>query len=610
MGDYIKYKKGLIERILPSLILIFGVLFLNSCRNDDIKLPDGENEEENLETVTFSLLLETGIETRDDVPPPSPETDYSKYFLGDTDICRGTEINTIFYKPFELDEEGKIIETDEEISSVSVFSIENTSISLKLDRTKSYRILFWAQHCDNGIETFTSPYSLSERNMEVTVDYGVVLNNDERLDAFYANHAYNWKEGITGRVVQLHRPFAQVNVGSIIADWLPSGFYNKKSVSSQMTISNVATKFSIDSGKVVDATSAYDVTFKFKNIFFGPTQDLEYMEPEEVNKLNFKRSFLYVDFNENNKIDPSPTTDVDADGEEKENISGGEYVNTVEWWRYERSRYISMAYFLVDNPDFLTVASDVVDVRFEIGYNTEDNPQAENNEFVMPFHEMVFDNVAVRPNFRTNIVGSLFSKQQRIYVNLSPVFNGWFVNNPDDFDNEFDQVTPQPEILESVEIMDQSGFSDLISAFYSDNQETINSLFEEYGYQDSNYFVLSKNVDNTANNGLQIRWDYVLYGNGNTVKLKSYSSDRFEGKTYYSIGPVRHIYITDANGNNRIYIDDIGYIWVPDPKNGGELVNTWNRLPDIDGSQGRKSYDIGVSKGEIFTSNYYPPNYN
>ena len=117
---------------------MFCVLFLHSCRNNDIELSGEENENVNMETVTFSILLETGIATRDVVSPsPSPETDYGKYFLGDTDISRGKEINTIYYKPFELTKEGKIIETDEEIFSASVISIENTSIRITLDRTKT-----------------------------------------------------------------------------------------------------------------------------------------------------------------------------------------------------------------------------------------------------------------------------------------------------------------------------------------------------------------------------------------------------------------------------------------------------------------------------------------
>lgn len=595
---------SLFSYVFRTLILTFCVLLIPACR-DTVEETPGDNSlnENGKDTVNISIVLDSGIKTRED-NKYSPDTDFAEpplenNLFGNCDITKGKEINILFYKVFELDSNGNPIVTDNEPERIVVTDISKTEISLLIDRTLSYKILFWAQHVKKEDEDFTSPYSLTSE-MDVEVNYNNIRNNDERLDAFYGSLDYDWKAGITPTSVTLYRPFAQVNIGSIIADWLPSGFYNKKLVKSKMTVSSAAKKFSILSGKVVNGSSVNDVVFHFNEIFNGPTQEMEYLEPEEIAKLSFKRAFLYVDFNENGEIDPSPTT---SPGNNETENNSGLVNNNVDWWRYERSRYISMAYFLVDSEESMENASDVVDVRFEIGYVPTDGEFETGNVLELPYREMIFDNVAVRPNFRTNIVGALFSKQQRIYVNLSPVFDGDFITmdgGPWDF-----------ERLDSPEKMLQEGFTKLIGAFYANNDNDINELFQIYGCPETNYFVLAENVTNNTSQNylLQIRWDYILYGNANTVKLKiNNNSGPFGGKEYFNMGQVRNLYITDLNGNNKIYIDDYGFVWIDKP--GVGMVNSWNKLQEIDGSYGKKSYDVCASTGEVKQSNFYPPTYN
>ncbi|MCH5235572.1 MAG: hypothetical protein J1E16_09770 [Muribaculaceae bacterium] len=571
-------------------------------------------EEISLETVIIKIELDTDIKTRDN-DSYSPETDFANTTLGDCQISRGSRINTLYYKVFEV-ENNEIKENEEDISSVSIINIKGTEVTVVLDRTKEYKILFWAQHNEDGLEEFTSPYILSS-SMEVTVEYDQVLNNDERLDAFYGSLDYHWKEGITPTSVTLYRPLAQVNVGSIIADWLPSGFYNQKMVRSKMTISNVASKFSIATGKVIqgDDLSKYEIVFNFNSIFNGPTQDLEYLEPEERDELSpsFRNAFLYVDFNENGKIDQAPTVSYSEDSEENflTNNPSLNTSNSVDWWRYERSRYISMAYFLVDSDESLENASDVVDVRFSIGYNTskvsennegsegnEDLENSESAEFLVPFGEIIFDNVAVRPNYRTNIVGTLFSKQQRIFVNLSPLHDGIFTNL--DEENSFDDSNRL--VTNSKDEMKQEGYLKMIAAFKKNEDSEINTLFEQYGFYDEDRdvkcFVLADDVE--GNDILQVRWDYMLYGNGHTVKLFKYGS----GEYHYNLGPVRNIYLSDDNGNYNIYIDDNGYVWFLD--GGGKWTTLWYQLQPLDGSINHKSYDINCLDGKVTLSNHYP----
>ena len=412
---------------LWSFFMSVGVLSLNSC---DSNIPDNDFPSKvGTEEVTLSVIFNPGIETRADEPldpadnPASNENVLKKDLC---EICWGTEINKIYYKAFEIDSDGKLKDDNSIPSSVTVEKLEGTKIKLTLDRSKKYRLLFWAQHDKEENEVFESPYTLSSL-MEVTVDYSKSFNNDERLDAFYGSIDYDWANGKTPDNVTLHRPFAQVNVGSIIADWLPSGFYDKKNVKSEMKISKVATKFYINSGKVSENSYEENITFELNNIFDGPTQDIEYLDPEDREALSFPRGFLYVDFNENGKIDQSPASDKSDNPVSSQDA--GSLGTDVDWWRYERSRYISMAYFLVANTDKLKDAKDVIDVKFSIQCTTKDE---EDKEETFSYEMITFDNVSVKANYRTNIVGSLFTKQQRIYVNLSPLFDGKYEDTDSD----------------------------------------------------------------------------------------------------------------------------------------------------------------------------------
>lgn len=585
--------------LLRSFLLMIGILVLDSCDKAEIGFNEGDGES-SLESVVFSVKINPGIATRDE-GSYDPGKDFSDRLSGDCQISSGKEINVIYYKAFEV-ENNALKESDTDPLSIEVNDINNTKITLTLDRTKAYKILFWAQHDVKGEETFRSPYSLSPA-MEVTVNYDDILNNDERLDAFFGSLDYEWKKKITPTTVSLHRPFAQVNVGSIIVDWLPSGFYSKSFVSSKLTISNVASKFNIAIGRVIrdEGLSKYDVVFNFNPIFTGPTQDLEYLEPEEREELaeTFKNAFLYVDFNENGKIDSSPyTTSSDSPSSEKEEKDNNS-LSSMDWWRYERSRYIAMAYFLVDSEEELGTASDVVDVRFNIGYEPEEDDESDHPGLIMPFSEKIFDNVSVRPNYRTNIVGSLFTKQQRIFVNLSPLWDGVFTNR--------DQVTGFDDTnrLVSKAPMTQNVFDQLTDAFNKARNSEIDDLQDLYGFFDDvrgvKGFVLSEDV--AKDDILQIHWDYILYGNGHSVKLHKYD----DGGNYYKIGPVRNIYIRDFNANDNkdtIYVDDNGYVWFLTDE--GNWSTQWNQLNKLDGSQNRKSYEVYCSDGRVRESNYYP----
>lgn len=145
-------------------------------------------------------------------------------------------------------------------------------------------------------------------------------------------------------------------------------------------------------------------------------------------------------------------------------------------------------------------------------------------------------------------------------------------------------------------------------------QEDIDRLFEMYGTTGENgekYFPLYENVDisNTANGNIfPFPKDYILDGMGHTITMKTNygnNNDFNQSSTYFNIGPVRDVYLTDSDGKNSIYIDPDGYVWIADSSEPGGYKRTENKLDPLDGDY--KSYDISVD-GIVHRSTYYNNN--
>lgn len=100
---------------------------------------------------------------------------------------------------------------------------------------------------------------------------------------------------------------------------------------------------------------------------------------------------------------------------------------------------------------------------------------------------------------------------------------------------------------------------------------------------------------------------FIVDGRGHKLIMRTNSNQTFGGTPYYNIGPVRDIYITDDNGNNAIYIDSDGYVFIFDEET-QDFVKTDNQLGELDytaNGQPAYSYDINPKTGEIIKSNFY-----
>lgn len=134
-------------------------------------------------------------------------------------------------------------------------------------------------------------------------------------------------------------------------------------------------------------------------------------------------------------------------------------------------------------------------------------------------------------------------------------------------------------------------------------------LVELYGEEKDGerIFYLYDNLTATSNgstisNICPIPPGFILDGMGHILRMKA-NYGVFPGNPpYFNIGPCRDIYLTDENGNNSIYIDAEGYVWISDPVTGA-YTQTNNQLPPLEGNY--KSYDINSVTGEIRPSEYF-----
>ena len=133
------------------------------------------------------------------------------------------------------------------------------TLALNLVKGMEYDLLFWAQVKGN-------PYYNTDVLKKVTVSYEGNAN-DEKRDAFYGS-CLNFKPSATPPpTVYLTRPFAQVNFGSSEKDWTAAKPFvvdakGNVNVSSMATFANVPNVFDVEKGDVVEGEFVKEVDFR------------------------------------------------------------------------------------------------------------------------------------------------------------------------------------------------------------------------------------------------------------------------------------------------------------------------------------------------------------
>ena len=217
----------------------------------------------------------------------------------------------------------------------------------------------------------TSAYTIGT-NMDgdlrkITISYDGD-NNDESRDAFFKTITHT----VTGDIaldVTLERPFAQVNLGVTEEDWNAAVKAGVTVSASKVVINDVANELDLFNGAVKGATS---LSYDLANI---PAEDL--------------------------------MVDLNKDGNK------------------EAYKYLSLSYILVndntqtsDNEGMYGTNSALVSAEFTL--------DTEKQDVVVKV-----DNLPVRRNWRTNVIGEMLTGDITFNIDVDPIFDGDVDNYPD-----------------------------------------------------------------------------------------------------------------------------------------------------------------------------------
>ena len=213
------------KKLFLGMFAAAGMLLATSCSNDELDVVQSGNEAQ----VTFSLVAEGGIATRA--------------------ISDGKTANKLVYAVF--DSEGKPLsvfdvdddDTYEHQKTETINDIVTTphKVTITLAKGQTYQVAFWAQN------EACKAYDTSDlKNVEV--NYAGV-NNDETRDAFFKTETITVK-GDEERIIELRRPFAQINVGVTKADWDAAVASGVTVSESKVFIKNAATSINLLDGTV------------------------------------------------------------------------------------------------------------------------------------------------------------------------------------------------------------------------------------------------------------------------------------------------------------------------------------------------------------------------
>ena len=207
------------KKILMGMSAI-AMLFATSCQ-DDMNLPGNVGE---TTTVAFNVSM--------------PEIGTRAYSDGQT----ATVLQYAVY-------EGNV-ELDKLTKSVVKGNAEtiNTSkeVQLQLTTGNEYTVIFWAAAPN-------APYTVNFADKTMIVDYSAekTFSNDERRDAFYAAHTFT-VSGAQTEMVELKRPFAQLNIGT--SDYTQATNAGYTPTHSSVTVNDVYTILNLATGDIDKAT--------------------------------------------------------------------------------------------------------------------------------------------------------------------------------------------------------------------------------------------------------------------------------------------------------------------------------------------------------------------
>ena len=206
-----------------SLIAATAMLFATtSCSQDEELVPQGSSD-----VTTFKVELQGATGSR---------------AAGD-----GKTVDILYY---EVHQNGKIVK-----DLTAEITNGTATVNIPLLRGEVYDIIFWAQKSEGSIYNATDL-----TNIQVSYNENTKANK-EAYDAFF-NALDDFKATNNETTVQLRRPFAQLNIGTIDTDWTTAkdmiGGTDAPITTSEVTVKGLATNFNALTGL---AAGEADVTF-------------------------------------------------------------------------------------------------------------------------------------------------------------------------------------------------------------------------------------------------------------------------------------------------------------------------------------------------------------
>ena len=233
-----------IKKIAASLITAALMTAFSACTSEDTNLPDA-GEADGVATFTFNCLA------------PGSATDAATRAYSD-----GRKADNLYYAVYTMNTGTPVlVETNVNADNLAdgiytdnpkTFSNDTypkAELKLQLAIGQQYTILFFGAATD-------APYTFSPADGMITVSYDGAKCNDENRDAFYTKLEFTAKKSETNLTATLHRPFAQVNVGTSKQDF---NFAKKQGVEPTQTrfsVKEAYTKLDMFTGDVSEPTTA------------------------------------------------------------------------------------------------------------------------------------------------------------------------------------------------------------------------------------------------------------------------------------------------------------------------------------------------------------------
>ena len=236
------------KNYLFGLFAMASMLFTTSCQQDNLVPAEADTD-----LVTFAIKTQD-VATRAATGEGSLADNlfYGVYEFVDT-LGDGT-------KEWRLIEEANVKEGNKQ--GISMTKTPHPSftakygglVTLRLARQKKYSIIFWAESEKGSL----CEVKWAERRMSVKQS---ISANAESYDAFWAYECIESFSGAQKKEVTLKRPFAQVNIGVKNEDLEAANLASVDLDESAITVKNVPTSMSLETGEVGDYQKSTSVVY-------------------------------------------------------------------------------------------------------------------------------------------------------------------------------------------------------------------------------------------------------------------------------------------------------------------------------------------------------------